>query len=248
MRLSSDRNTDNFSIHHRGSPSWLPFFNVSSTYNHHRETVVGSLSQKPFGQLFLHSVSGLSWPVNLDLHCQSGFSDLKSADLHCRSGFPELKSLDLHCQSGFSDLKSPDLHCRSGFPDLKSPDLHCRSDFSDLKSLDLHCRWGGNSEFISGPKGRPYVCSSSSRRSSQSCLARQGFYEKKASPDIPSKARLFYFVLLLSAFFFSAANRRSTFFTSSAGGRSSGTIPRSIIIWRTAALLSTCSRLISDSP
>ena len=220
MRLSSDRNTDNFSIHHRGSPSWLPFFNVSSTYNHHRETVVGSLSQKPFGQLFLHSVSGLSWPVNLDLHCQSGFSDLKSADLHCQSGFP----------------------------DLKSPDLHCRSDFSDLKSLDLHCRWGGNSEFISGPKGRPYVCSSSSRRSSQSCLARQGFYEKKASPDIPSKARLFYFVLLLSAFFFSAANRRSTFFTSSAGGRSSGTIPRSIIIWRTAALLSTCSRLISDSP
>ena len=220
MRLSSDRNTDNFSIHHRGSPSWLPFFNVSSTYNHHRETVVGSLSQKPFGQLFLHSVSGLSWPVNLDLHCQSGFSDLKSADLHCQSGFP----------------------------DLKSPDLHCRSDFSDLKSLDLHCRWGGNSEFISGPKGRPYVCSSSSRRSSQSCLARQGFYEKKASPDIPSKARLFYFVLLLSAFFFSAANRRSTFFTSSAGGKFSGTIPRSIIIWRTAALLSTCSRLISDSP
>ena len=192
MRLSSDRNTDNFSIHHRGSPSWLPFFNVSSTYNHHRETVVGSLSQKPFGQLFLHSVSGLSWPVNLDLHCQSGFSDLKSAD--------------------------------------------------------LHCQWGGDSEFISGPKGRPYVCSSSSRRSSQSCPARQGFYEKRASPDIPSKARLFYFVLLLSAFFFSVANRRSTFFTSSAGGRSSGTIPRPIIIWRTAALLSTCSRLISDSP
>ena len=137
MRLSSDRHIGNFSIHHRGGPSWLPFFNVSSTYNHHRETVVGSLSQKPFGQLFLHSVSGLSWPVNLDLHCQSGFSD----------------------------LKSPDLHCRSGFPDLKSP--------------DLHCQWGGDSEFISGLKGRPYVCSSSSRRSSQSSPARLGIYEKK---------------------------------------------------------------------
>ena len=245
MRLSSDRNTDNFSIHHRGSPSWLPFFNVSSTYNHHRETVVGSLSQKPFGQLFLHSVSGLSWPVNLDLHCQSGFSDLKSADLHCRSGFPELKSLDLHCQSGFSDLKSPDLHCRSGFPDLKSPDLHCRSDFSDLKNADLHCRsgisdlksadlhcrsgfpdlksadlhcrsdfpdlkspdlhcqWDGDSEFISAPKDRPYVCSSSSRRSSQSSPARQGIYEKSLALDgMSGEALLFRFVaerfLLLS--------------------------------------------------
>ena len=207
MRLSSNRNTGNFSIHHRGGPSWLPFFNVSSTYNHHRETVVGSLSQKLFGQLFLHSVSGLSWPVNLDLHCRSGFpdlkspdlhcrsgfSDLKSPDLHCRSGFPDLKNADLHCQSGFSNLKSLDLHCQSGFPDLKSPDLHCRSDFSDLKSPDLHCRsgfpdlkspdrhcrWGGDSEFISGPKGRPYVCSSSSRRSSQSCPSRLGIYEKK---------------------------------------------------------------------
>ncbi len=89
----------------------------------------------------------------------------KNADLHCRSGFPDLKSLDLHCQSSFSDLKSPDLHCRSGF--------------SDLKNLDLHCRWGGDSEFISGPKGRPYVCSSSSRGSSQSCPARLGIYEKK---------------------------------------------------------------------
>ena len=165
MRLSSDRHTGNFSIHHRGGPSWLPFFNVSSTYNHHRETVVGSLSQKLFGQLFLHSVSGLSWPVNLDLHCRFGFSDLKSPDLHCQSGFPDLKSLDLHCRSGFSDLKSPDLHCQSGFP--------------DLKNLDLHCRWGGDSEFISGPKGRPYVCSSSSRRSSQSTPTRLGIYEKK---------------------------------------------------------------------
>ena len=137
MRLSSDRHTGNFSIHHRGGPSWLPFFNVSSTYNHHRETVVGSLSQKLFGQLFLHSVSGLSWPVNLDLHCRFGFSDLKSPDLHCQSGFP------------------------------------------DLKNLDLHCRWGGDSEFISGPKGRPYVCSSSSRRSSQSTPTRLGIYEKK---------------------------------------------------------------------
>ena len=220
MRLSSDRNTDNFSIHHRGSPSWLPFFNVSSTYNHHRETVVGSLSQKPFGQLFLHSVSGLSWPVNLDLHCQSGFSDLKSADLHCRSGFPELKSLDLHCQSGFSDLKSPDLHCQSGFPDLKSLDLHCQSDFPDLKnpdlhcqsgfpelksldlhcrsgipdlkSPDLHCRWGGDSEFISSPKGRPYVCSSSSRRSSQSTPTRLGIYEKK--PRLGRDVRRGFFI------------------------------------------------------
>ena len=167
MRLSSDRSTGNFSIHHRGGPSWLPFFNVSSTYNHHRETVVGSLSQKLFGQLFLHSVSGLSWPVNLDLHgqsgfsdlknadlhCRSGFSDLKSADLHCRFGFPDLKSLDLHCRSGFPDLKSPDLHCQSGFPDLKSPDLHCRFGFPDLKSPDLHCQWGGDSEFI-GSKGQ----------------------------------------------------------------------------------------------
>ena len=162
MRLSSDRNTGNFSIHHRGGPSWLPFFNVSSTYNHHREIVVDSLSQKLFGQLFLHSISGLSWPVNPDLHCRFGFSDLKSADLHCRSGFSDLKNADLHCQSGFPDLKSPDLHCRSGFPDLKSPDLHCRfgfpdlknadlhcrSGFSDLKSPDLHCQWGGDSEFI----------------------------------------------------------------------------------------------------
>ena len=167
MRLSSNRNTGNFSIHHRGGPSWLPFFNVSSTYNHHRETVVDSLSQKLFGQLFLHSISGLSWPVNPDLHCRSSFSDLKSADLHCQSGFPDLKSLDLHCRSGFSDLKSLDLHCRSGFPDLKSPDLHCqsgfpdlknadlhcRSGFPDLKSLDLHCQWGGDSEFI-GSKGQ----------------------------------------------------------------------------------------------
>ena len=207
MRLSSNRNTGNFSIHHRGGPSWLPFFNVSSTYNHHRETVVDSLSQKLFGQLLLHSVSGLSWPVNLDLHCLFGFSDLKNPDLHCQSGFPDLKnadlhcrsgisdlknadlhcrsdfsdlkSADLHCRSGFPDLKNADLHCRSGFPDLKSPDLHCQSGFSDLKSPDLHCQWGGDSEFISGPKGRPYVCSSSSRRSSQSCPARQGIYEKK---------------------------------------------------------------------
>ena len=207
MRLSSDRNTGNFSIHHRGGPSWLPFFNVSSTYNHHREIVVDSLSQKLFGQLFLHSISGLSWPVNPDLHCRSSFSDLKSADLHCRFGFSDLKSPDLHCRSGFSDLKSPDLHCQSGISDLKSPDLHCRSGFSDLKSsdlhcqsgfpdlksldlhcqsgfpdlksLDLHCRWGGDSEFISSPKGRPYVCSSSSRRSSQSCPSRLGIYEKK---------------------------------------------------------------------
>ena len=154
-------------------------FNVSSTYNHHREIVVDSLSQKLFGQLFLHSISGLSWPVNLDLHCQSGFSDLKSLDLHCRSDISDLKSLDLHCQSGFSDLKNADLHCQSGFPDLKSPDLHCQSGFPDLKSPDLHCRWGGNSEFISSPKGRPYVCSSSSRRSSQSCPSRLGIYEKK---------------------------------------------------------------------
>ena len=167
MRLSSDRNTGNFSIHHRGGPSWLPFFNVSSTYNHHLEIVVDSLSQKLFGQLFLHSISGLSWPVNPDLHCQSGISDLKNPDLHCRSGFPDLKSPDLHCQSGFSDLKSPDLHCRSGISDLKSPDLHCQSGFSDLKSLDLHCQsgfpdlkspdlhcqWGGDSEFI-GSKGQ----------------------------------------------------------------------------------------------
>ena len=179
MRLSSDRNTGNFSIHHRGGPSWLPFFNVSSTYNHHREIVVDSLSQKLFGQLFLHSISGLSWPVNPDLHCRSSFSDLKSADLHCRFGFSDLKSPDLHCRSGFSDLKSPDLHCQSGFPDLKSLDLHCQSGFPDLKSLDLHCRWGGDSEFISSPKGRPYVCSSSSRRSSQSCPSRLGIYEKK---------------------------------------------------------------------
>ena len=221
MRLSSDRNTGNFSIHRRGGPSWPPFFNVSSTYNHHREIVVDSLSQKLFGQLFLHSISGLSWPVNPNLHCRSSFSDLKSLDLHCRSGFPDLKnadlhcrsdfsdlkSPDLHCQSGFPDLKSPDLHCQSGFPDLKSPDLHCRSGFSnlknpdlhcrsgfsdlkspdlhcrsgipDLKSPDLHCRWGGDSEFISSPKGRPYVCSSSSRRSSQSCPSRLGIYEKK---------------------------------------------------------------------
>ena len=100
MRLSSDRHTGNFSIHHRGGPSWLPFFNVSSTYNHHRETVVGSLSQKLFGQLFLHSISGLPWPVNPDLHCRFGFSDLKSPDLHCQSGFPDLKSPDLHCQWG----------------------------------------------------------------------------------------------------------------------------------------------------
>ena len=125
MRLSSNRHTGNFSIHHRGGPSWLPFFNVSSTYNHHREIVVDSLSQKLFGQLLLHSISGLSWPVNPDLHCQSDISDLKSPDLHC--------------QSGFSDLKSPDLHCRSGFPDLKSP--------------DLHCQWGGDFEFI-GSKGQ----------------------------------------------------------------------------------------------
>ena len=179
MRLSSNRHTGNFSIHHRGGPSWLPFFNVSSTYNHHRETVVDSLSQKLFGQLFLHSISGLSWPVNLDLHCQSGFSDLKSADLHCRSGISDLKNPDLHCRSGFSDLKNADLHCQSSFPDLKSPDLHCRSGFSDLKNADLHCQWGGDSEFISGPKGRPYVCGSSSRRSSQSCPSRLGIYEKK---------------------------------------------------------------------
>ena len=179
MRLSSDRHTGNFSIHHKGGPSWLPFFNVSSTYNHHRETVVGSLSQKLFGQLFLHSVSGLSWPVNLDLHCRFGFSDLKSPDLHCQSGFPDLKNADLHCRSSFSTLKNLDLHCQSGFSDLKSPDLHCQSGFSDLKSPDLHCRWSGDSEFISSPKGRPYVCSSSSRRSSQSCPSRLGIYEKK---------------------------------------------------------------------
>ena len=153
MRLSSNRHTGKFSIHHRGSPSWLPFFNVSSTYNHHRETVVDSLSQKLFGQLFLHSISGLPWPVNPDLHCRFGFSDLKNADLHCRSDFSDLKSLDLHCQSGFSDLKSPDLHCQSGFSDLKSPDLHCRSGIPDLKSPDLHCQWGGDSEFI-GSKGQ----------------------------------------------------------------------------------------------
>ena len=167
MRLSSNRHTGNFSIHHRGGPSWLPFFNVSSTYNHHREIVVDSLSQKLFGQLFLHSISGLSWPVNPDLHCrssfpdlkspdlhcQSGFPDLKSPDLHCRSGFPDLKSLDLHCRSDFSDLKSPDLHCQSGFSDLKNADLHCRFGFPDLKSVDLHCQWGGDSEFI-GSKGQ----------------------------------------------------------------------------------------------
>ena len=148
MRLSSDRNTGNFSIHRRGGPSWLPFFNVSSTYNHHREIVVDSLSQKLFGQLFLHSISGLSWPVNPNLHCRFGISGLKNADLHCQSGFPDLKNADLHCQSGFPDLKSADLHCQSGFPDLKNADLHCRSDFSDLKSPDLHCRWSGDSEFI----------------------------------------------------------------------------------------------------
>ena len=153
MRLSSDRHTGNFSIHHRGGPSWLPFFNVSSTYNHHRETVVDSLSQKLFGQLFLHSISGLPWPVNPDLHCRSDISDLKSLDLHCQSGFPDLKNADLHCQSGFPDLKSLDLHCRSDFSDLKSPDLHCRSGISDLKSPDLHCQWGGDSEFI-GSKGQ----------------------------------------------------------------------------------------------
>ena len=77
MRLSSNRHTGNFSIHHRGGPSWLPFFNVSSTYNHHREIVVDSLSQKLFGQLFLHSISGLSWPVNPDLHCRSSFFRLE---------------------------------------------------------------------------------------------------------------------------------------------------------------------------
>ena len=77
MRLNSNRHTGNFSIHHRGGPSWLPFFNVSSTYNHHRETVVGSLSQKLFGQLFLHSISGLPWPVNPDLHCRFGFFRLE---------------------------------------------------------------------------------------------------------------------------------------------------------------------------
>jgi len=220
MRSSSDRNTGNFSIHHRGGPSWLPFFNVSSTYNHHREIVVDSLSQKLFGQLFLHSISGLSGPVNPDLHCRfgfsdlkspdlhcrSGFSDLKNADLHCQSGFPDLKSPDLHCRSGFPDLKSPDLHCRFGFPDLKSPDLHCRSGFSDLKSPDLHCRsgipdlkspdlhcrWGGDSEFISSPKGRPYVCSSSSRRSSQSTPTRLGIYEKK--PRLGRDVRRGFFI------------------------------------------------------
>ncbi len=49
------------------------------------------------------------------------------------------------------------------------------------------------------------------------------------------------YFLFFKTFFFSLSKRRSTFFTSSAGGRFSGTIPLSINIWRTAALLSTCS-------
>ena len=195
----------------------------------------------------LHCQSGFSDLKSPDLHCRSGISDLKSLDLHCRSGFSDLKSPDLHCQSGFPDLKSPDLHCRFGFPDLKNADLHCQSGFPDLKSPDLHCRWGGDSEFISGPKGRPYVCSSSSRRSSQSCPSRQGIYEKSLALDeMSGEALLFRFVaerfLLLSG--------QSTLHLLHVFGRGqiSGTIPRSIIIWRTAALLSTCSRLISDTP
>jgi len=61
-------------------------------------------------------------------------------------------------------------------------------------------------------------------------------------------SRFYFLVLFSNAFLFSLANLRSTFFTSSAGGRSSGTIPRWMSIWRTAALLSTCSLVICVSP
>ena len=57
-----------------------------------------------------------------------------------------------------------------------------------------------------------------------------------------------YYFLFCNKSFSSFDSRRSTFFTSSAGGRFSGTIPRSISIWRTAALLSTCSFVIETSP
>ena len=58
----------------------------------------------------------------------------------------------------------------------------------------------------------------------------------------------FYYSLFFSIFFSSLAKRRSTFFTSSAGGNSSGTMPRSVSILRTAALLSTCSWVMEASP
>ena len=56
------------------------------------------------------------------------------------------------------------------------------------------------------------------------------------------------YFLPFRSFFSSLAKRRSTFFTSSAGGSFSGTMPRSVSILRTAALLSICSLVIDASP
>lgn len=58
---------------------------------------------------------------------------------------------------------------------------------------------------------------------------------------------MFYFFFFPSIFFSSLANLRSTFLTSSAAGRSSGIMPRSVSILRTAALLPTCSLVIELS-
>ena len=58
----------------------------------------------------------------------------------------------------------------------------------------------------------------------------------------------YYFFFLVRIFFSSAFRRRSTFFTSSPAGSASGRIPRSSSIFRTALLLSTCSRSIPTCP
>ena len=78
------------------------------------------------------------------------------------------------------------------------------------------------------------------------------FFTAKVKKQVNLQIQLFGIVksyfLFFKTFFFSLSNRRSTFFTSSAGGRFSGTIPLSINIWRTAALLSTCSFVMEASP